>query len=202
MDLGNFDVVMPFLQTHGYGIIFLIMIIEGPVITAAAAYAASLGWLNIWLVFLLSLLGDNISDVIHYGIGRFLKRSTVQKFSSFFGIGKLPDNLDTQFKKYPGRTLFLLKLTPPLAQPGMVLSGTFKVPFKTFWFYAFLGSLIRTTILVCIGFFFGFFAGKIMDYFNLANYWIILFLVSIIIIYLLIFLIVKYIVVLFKKVKL
>jgi membrane protein DedA with SNARE-associated domain len=192
---------MSFLQTHGYGILFLIMIVEGPIITAAAAYAASLGWLNIWLVFGLSLLGDTISDILHYIIGRYLKQSTVQKWSSFFGIEKIPSHLDTQFKKYPARSLFLLKLTPPLAQPGMVLAGTFRVPFRTFWLYTFLGSVIRTTILTCIGFFFGFVAGKIFDYFHLANYWLIVFILSIVAIYVLLQWVVKHAMNLWKNGK-
>lgn len=182
MSLNTLESALSFLKTNSYGVIFLIMIIEGPMITVAAAFAASMGLLNIWLVFALSLLGDNVSDMLHYAFGRYVKRSTVHRFSKFLGMEHLPKHLATQFKKKTARTLLVLKLTPPLAQAGMILAGTFRVKFKTFWWYTFIGAFIRTTILVIIGYFFGVIAAKALEYFNLASFWLVIFFVGLIVV--------------------
>ncbi len=46
----SFSSALSFALSHGYVLIFLIMIIEGPFITTAAAFAASLGYFNIFII--------------------------------------------------------------------------------------------------------------------------------------------------------
>jgi membrane protein DedA with SNARE-associated domain len=57
------------------------MVIEGPFITTAVASAASLGYLNIVIIFFLSLLGDLLGDFIHYTLGRTGRTIYPKKFS-------------------------------------------------------------------------------------------------------------------------
>ena len=59
-----FDQVLTFIEQNGYVLLFLLMILEGPIVTAAAAFAASLGYLSLPVVFILSVLGNIIGDLI------------------------------------------------------------------------------------------------------------------------------------------
>ena len=49
--------ILGYIKTIGYPLMLLIMIVEGPIATLLAAFAASLGFFNIYLVFILSMLG-------------------------------------------------------------------------------------------------------------------------------------------------
>ena len=44
------DATLQWVIAGGYALVFFGMMIEGPIVTAAAAFAASLGYFNIWAV--------------------------------------------------------------------------------------------------------------------------------------------------------
>lgn len=46
------------IQTGGYFVMFGLMFLEGPIVTIASAFLASLGFFNIYIVALLGWLGD------------------------------------------------------------------------------------------------------------------------------------------------
>ncbi len=163
-----------FLQTHGYAIMFLIMVVEGPIITMAAAFAASLGLFNIWLIFLLSFVADVLGDVIHYIIGRFLKKSSVHKVTHFLGLSKGVRHLESQLHTRPIRTMALIKLIPPLTSAGLVLAGALRMRFEKFFLGSFIFTIPRTAFLVCVGFFFGLAASNMINYFSLGQTWFVI----------------------------
>ena len=130
--------LLAFLQTHGYWIMFFIMIVEGPIVTYVAAFASSLGIFNIYLVLLLSILGNIAGDAFLFFIGRMGKKLAVEKYARRF-IGKdRIDRIEKYLKSNPGKTLVVIKLTPPLPVPGLIISGALNIPSKTFFFYPIL----------------------------------------------------------------
>jgi membrane protein DedA with SNARE-associated domain len=54
-----------------YAGMFIIMLIEGPVVTAFGGFGAKLGFFNVWFVLLLSALGNFLPDLFFYGIGYY-----------------------------------------------------------------------------------------------------------------------------------
>ena len=85
----SFSSALAFTISQSYLFIFIVMVIEGPIITTAASFAASLGYFNIGIIFLLSLLGDLVGDGLHYIIGRTARVAFVEKLGISFGISCL-----------------------------------------------------------------------------------------------------------------
>ncbi len=75
MDINNFLNLTPEiiekLQTGGYLVMFTMMVIEWPFVTMAAAFLASIGIFNIFIVAILGWLGDTVGDIIFFLVGRF-----------------------------------------------------------------------------------------------------------------------------------
>ncbi len=71
------------IEVWGYPLMLVLMIVEGPIVTMTAAFLASLGIFN-WLpVFLLSVLGDMVGDILLYGIGFYGGHPIAQRFIKF-----------------------------------------------------------------------------------------------------------------------
>ena len=155
MNLTDPSALLTLLQTSGYFIMFLIMIPEGPIITYVAAFAASLGVFNIYTVFILSLLGNIIGDLVVFLIGRYAGKWALKKFvSSKTGEEKL-ENLKKKIHTNPGKTVAVVKLTPALPVPGILTLGSLDLSLKTFMFYSFIISLIYSAVFTVLGYYSG-----------------------------------------------
>lgn len=176
----NFSSILSFVQTSGYLLIFLLMVIEGPFVTSVAAFASSLGYLNVWIIFLLSLLGDITSDFLYFLMGKILKRSTIEKYLKKIGINDIK-KLEKRMHEHLGKTMLIMKFTPPIGTVGIALAGTLKIPIKRFLLFSFVITLPRTLFFVLFGYYAGIVSSNIMKYFDLSQY-ILLFVVIFILI--------------------
>lgn len=171
MVFSTFQEALSYVEVSSYFIIFILMIIEGPIVTSAAAFAASLGYLNILIVFILSLLGDLIGDLLHYGIGRFGRLAVIERYDYRFGLKKQTiKKLETNLKKHLGKTLFAVKFIPILTNIGLILAGALRIPLNRFLFYSFLITLPRTIFFTGLGFYFGRAVSTVLNYFKLGEY--------------------------------
>lgn len=178
----SFNDLLAYAQVHGYFLIFLIMIVEGPIMTVAAAFAASLGYFNIWAIFILSDLADLVSDALFYFIGHFTRRKFFDKYTNLFGEGSYLRKIEEKYKKHPGKTIFFLKMSP-FAAPGLMAAGAVKVPLKKYIYWNVINNLPRTIFFVATGYFFGVFAKSILHYYNNISYYAFFLVVVILVIY-------------------
>ncbi len=163
--------VFALLQNHGYFIMFWLMFVEGPVVTYAAALAASLGYFNIWIVFGLSVLGNLIPDALLVLLGRFFKRSTVEKFVSFFGLDKkIIKWSEKHIKKHDILAMSLIKLVPPLPVPGLLLIGFLRVSFKRFLITSLIINALSSIVLTILGFYSGIAVSTLSTYYKITEY--------------------------------
>jgi len=171
MIFSTFQKAVSYVEVSSYLIIFILMIIEGPIVTSAAAFAASLGYLNIFIVFILSLLGDLIGDLLHYGIGYFGRLTVIERYDYKFGLKKQTiKKLETNLKKHLGKTLFAVKFTPIVTNVGLILTGALRIPLNRFLFYSFIITLPRTLFFTGLGFYFGWAVSTVLNYFKLGEY--------------------------------
>lgn len=162
-------------QIHGYLLVFLLMILEGPIITAGAAFAASLGVFNIWVILFLSIFGNLVPDALLFFIGRFSRGDRVEKFIKRFGITKQSINgLEKGFKNHAWKTITFIKLVPPFPLPGLILTGFARVPIKKFFLIDMTFNLVSSIIATIIGFYFGVAISSVFGYFKISQYAIIL----------------------------
>lgn len=166
--------IIQFITQYGYMILLPLMIIEGPIVTIIGALLASLGILNVWVVFALSIIGDLIGDLLFYGAGYKWGMKFVSHVGKHIGITRtLVLRLEKFFIKHGGKTIFMVKTTTGLCWATFVAAGIVKMPFKRFVMFSFFGGVLWSGFLVAMGYFFGYLYEQIAQYITYAG-WIIL----------------------------
>lgn len=178
----SFNDLLAYAQVHGYFLIFLIMIVEGPIMTVAAAFAASLGYFNIWVIFILSDLADLVCDALFYSVGHVTRKKFLDKYTNLFQEKSYLKKIEDKYREHPGKTIFLLKMSP-FVTPGLMAAGAVKVPLKKYIYWNLVNNVPRTIFFVAIGYFFGVFAKSILHYYNNISYYAFFLIVLILVIY-------------------
>jgi membrane protein DedA with SNARE-associated domain len=169
----NGEIIIEFLSNYGYWIILPLMIIEGPIVTILAAFLATTGMFNIYAVLLLSIIGDMVGDVLLYGAGRWWGMGFVNKIGRHIGITKeLVLKMEKFFKCHGGKTVVAVKSTTGLCWATFVAAGIVKMKFGRFVWYSFIGGILWSSLLVFLGYFFGYLYEEIVEYIKYAG-WII-----------------------------
>lgn len=164
--MGNFSIALQWVIHHGYILMFFGMLAEGPIITAVSSFAASLGFFNIGVVFILAILGDWGADLIFFAIGYFTRLKLVKKFGNLFGVSEEKiERLKHLLETHPGKILVAVKLSP-LALPGLIIAGSSHMSVKKFAKVAFLITLPKTILFMVVGYYFGKSYDKIAHYIN------------------------------------
>ena len=148
--------LVPWLIAHGYAVFFIAALIEGSLVSTAAGVVAALGFFNIFTVIFISLMGDVVGDLIYYGIGYKIKNSLNSKFLKYLGVTeervqKTRELLHTHVNK----SLILIKLSPFLGPPGLLIVGAVHVPFKKYFKTIVTISLIKALFFSLLGYFSG-----------------------------------------------
>lgn len=165
--------IMQYVSTYGYVVLLPLMIAEGPIITMIAAFLASVGALNVWLVFFLSVVGDMIGDVILFWIGQRWGLRFVDRFGSRFGMTRtLVARIENFFRRHGGKTVVIAKTTTGLCWVTFVVAGIVNMPIHRFVWYSFLGGVMWSAFLVAMGYFFGYMYDQISAYISNAG-WIV-----------------------------
>ena len=169
----NGQEIVQFLSEYGYVILLPLMIIEGPIVTIIGAFMASVGFFNVWIVLILSILGDLIGDLLFYGAGYKWGMTFVNHVGRHIGITrKLVLRLEKFFVTHGGKTIFMVKATTGLCWATFVAAGIVKMPLKRFVMFSFFGGVMWSGFLVGIGYFFGYLYEQIAYYITYAG-WVI-----------------------------
>jgi membrane protein DedA with SNARE-associated domain len=158
------------LSFWGYPVMFLLMILEGPIVTIIAAFLSSLGYFNIFIVFGLSITGDVVGDIILYNIGYFGGQRILPRVEKFLKISPLTaGKLKQKFHESSGKIIFYVKSTTGLSYITFITAGTLKMKFSKFVAFSILGGFVWSFFLVIAGYFFGYAADKISKYIEYAG---------------------------------
>jgi membrane protein DedA with SNARE-associated domain len=158
------------LPYWGYPLMLFLMIIEGPIVTMISAFLASMGFFNVFIVFGLSVLGDVIGDVILYYIGYFGGLKILPKVERFFKISQSTvEKLKQKFHENSGQIIFYVKSTTGLSYITFITAGTLKMKISKFVTFSILGGLVWSSLLVILGYFFGYAADRISQYIKYAG---------------------------------
>ena len=140
------------LTKYGYFILFPLAIVEGPIITIIAGFLASLGLMNVFIIFAIVMAGDIVGDSGAYMIGR----SGGALFSAFFK--KHSDKLERAkkyFETHHNKAIVLSKLIHGIGITGLFTSGSLKIPYKRYITICFFTTTVQSVILLTIGILFG-----------------------------------------------
>lgn len=155
------------ISIYGIWILLPIMIVEGPIITVVASFLASLGLLNIVLVYFLSLLGNILGDLNYYAIGRFGREKFIRKYGKYVGLHEeRVEYLEHHYKNHFLKTILIAKLTEAPIIPTLVAAGLAKVDIKKYTLLSTAIEIPKVLIVVLIGYYFGKFYLTIGNYFK------------------------------------
>ncbi|MDA3802448.1 MAG: DedA family protein [Patescibacteria group bacterium] len=131
------------------------------IIVPPAAYLASQGEMNIYLVVLFGVLGSVIGAVINYFLSLSLGRYVIYKLANhrlakfiFISPEKIA-RAEKYFLANSKSATFLGRLIPVIRQLVSIPAGFSKMNFLTFVSLTALGSFIWVSILAALGYFIG-----------------------------------------------
>jgi len=146
--------IIQFFIQYKYLAIFPIALTEGPIITIISGFLVSRGILQLFPALLIVFLGDIISDSVFYFIGKGGRYMV-----KYLKFERIPEEriakLENQFKRAPWKTMILGKLSYGLGTVFMIASGASRMPLRNFLEYIFPLNLVRSSILLAIGYYFG-----------------------------------------------
>ncbi len=125
------------LQSGGYILMLILMIVEWPIITFIAAFLASLGIFDIWFVFMLGWMGDVFWDLLFYSIGRhgwhlFQQSTSIKNPAESSFIQKLNRLIQTNLVL----AILVIKFTPYAPPIGLTYIGKMHVDIRKYLLYS------------------------------------------------------------------
>jgi len=157
----DFSQLLAFVQTQGYLIILVLILALGPVAILAAAFAASFGIFNIYLVFALAFFGSSLGDLFWYFVGEFGRESLINKHFGRIMKSKSMKKVEKLLEKDSFRAMLLIKLVPPLPIPGLIFTGMDELRLKKFLFASLIINFVSSLVFVVLGYYFGVVIGKL-----------------------------------------
>ncbi len=156
MLFSTLQVAVEWIVQNGYTLMFLVMLVEGPVVTAAGAFVAALGVFNIWIVLILSILGNLVPDFLLYIIGYWGREQFFDKYGYYFGLDRDKiKRFETMLNKHAVKSLFVIKLVPLLATPGLIVAGITKMELKKYIKWSLIITIPSSLFYLIIGYYFG-----------------------------------------------
>lgn len=162
--------------------------IHGEIFFIPAGIFAGLGYLNVWVAYLSlvigGILGDNTSYYLGIKFGKAIKKALFRKENIYLSEKNFNHGVNF-FKKFGEKSLFLSRFLGPVAWITPFLAGTFKLRYKRFFLYNFLGVSVGIANLVLPAYLFGFAYLEFLKSWSIALAWIlaVIFIVIILIFY-------------------
>ncbi|MEI6799361.1 MAG: VTT domain-containing protein [Pseudomonadota bacterium] len=150
------DTALALMQAHGLWLVGPMAVIEGPIVTVIAAYLAKLGYMQIFAVYAVCVLGDLIGDAMYYWIGRLGPALLPEPWLTRLGMTQARKlSLEGHFASKGGRTILFGKWTHSAGLPIMLASGAARMNFSAYMGYNLLGTLPKTALFTLVGWFIG-----------------------------------------------
>ncbi len=144
------------LETYKYLILFPIAIVEGPIVIVIASFLASLGLLNIFLVYIIGVAGDVIGDLVWYWVGRVSRYSLILRYGHYVGITEEKLRYAKQhFKNHLGKTIFFGKVVDVLNVAILITAGATRTDVQKYLAVITIAALVKVAFFASIGYYFG-----------------------------------------------
>lgn len=152
------------LSTHPYLLLFPLILVEGPLATVCAGFLISVGVMSWPLAYLLAVTADLTGDSLYYVMGRSGRHPRVHRHLARLGLtGRRLARLEGALRNDLPRTLMGAKIADIAAIPALVAAGLAKVHYGRFLAWDSVATLLKTAVLMTLGFFFGAQIGPYLD---------------------------------------
>ncbi len=137
-----------------YGVITLLVMVEGPISILLAAGASSAGFLNPLPVFIAATVGNLIADALWYSLGYVGKIDWLLRRRGWFGVDAEKLDLFRQvIHQQAVKLLIFAKLTNGLIVPVLIATGLARVPWRKWFPIIFVTNLLTSLVMVVLGYY-------------------------------------------------
>ncbi len=148
--------ILGWLGQYGYIPLLLFSIIEGPIVTVIAGFLSSTNHYSFLIAYCVVVTGDLLGDSIIYTMGRHYSKGNIPFWLRWVGVTKdRVEIVSKNFDEHPKKIFFTGKITHGGGFAVLFGAGVVKFPFIRFLFYNFLFTIVKSGILIVIGFYFG-----------------------------------------------
>ena len=165
--------ILEWLIRHGYLLMFLVMLIEGPAVTAIGALGAALGHFNVFIVFVLSFFANFLPDVFYYSLGHWGGQWVLDRFGARIGI---PTNRRERagvfITNHLGKWLLFIKTIPFISPPGLAVMGALGVSIKRFIWWDVAIVALTSAFFAAVGYYSGQGYGFLQRAFGYGALWL------------------------------
>ncbi len=152
----NLAQALEWVIRHGYVLMFVAMVVEGPLVTIASAFGAALGYFSIYWVVALSFLGNLLPDCLYYYLGYWGGRPALERYGRPLGITR--ERLE-RWSPLAGRNvgpwLLLVKEVPLMGPTGIAVMGALRVPARRYLAWDVAINAVTALLLAALGFYAG-----------------------------------------------
>ena len=142
-----------------YALLFVGMVIEGPILTITSGFLASPAGgdiLSLPILYFVVVSADMVGDTIYYLVGHFGRRTFLKSLIlRWSGSDKNLDFLEKHFQNHGGKTLLVAKVTHGIGWPILIAAGSARMPYKRFITVNTAISLFKSAALLSAGYFYG-----------------------------------------------
>ncbi|WP_445660230.1 DedA family protein [Acinetobacter sp. F16] len=185
--------IISIMEQLGYWGIALLMFLDNifppipsEIIMPSAGYSASQGQLLLVGVIIAGCIGSLLAAAILYWIGYKFNHDSIFRFVDRYGKYLFIKSLDVKksldwFEQYGHRIVFFGRMIPAVRSLISIPAGMSHMPFWKFMFFSSLGTIIWTTFLACVGFYFGENQALMQTIFSQVSHFIIIIVITIMI---------------------
>lgn len=133
-------------------VLFLGVLVEGPVVSVVAGSLAGAGLLDWWVVWLVAFAADVVADTVFYVLGRGGRRPGIAPLLVRLGLtADRREVLRAKVGGHPGRVVLGAKLVDVGAIPAFLAIGLAGVSYRRFVAWVVPLTALRSALLVGIG---------------------------------------------------
>ncbi len=148
--------IIHLLAVNKYFLLFVGVFVEGPTSTTTGAFAASLGYMNIYIVFVITFFGNFLADIMYYFIGYFSREIIIEKYKKKWKLDQNKLNLIEKISSESGwKAVMTSKFIPFFAIPTLTITGAIRTSFKKFVQWIIIATVLNSLLFTLVGYFFG-----------------------------------------------
>ncbi len=141
------------LGPWAYLVLFLLVLIEGPIVTLLGAAAASTNVMVWQWVFATAAVANLTADVLWYLLGYAGRIDLIYRAGRWVGVGQHQlEHVEVQLRRNATRVLVIAKLTAGFVIPSLIGAGLLKIPWRRWFFPVVAAEMLWTGTLVFLGF--------------------------------------------------
>jgi membrane protein DedA with SNARE-associated domain len=144
---------LPLLITYRYWILIPFSFVEGPIVSFLSGTLVAAGYLNVFVVYVILVLGDVLPDLGYYYLGLWVGESGLQK--RFSGMSVHLPAMKRMWDTHTFKATLLSKWAYGIGSPLLMSSGICGVSVKKYAFYSVIITSLQHIVLLSVGYFFG-----------------------------------------------